>query len=258
MFRHVLRHRLVAFLSYRAVAFNTNGQIHFGIHYALWAGLTARPHERLCISSVCSSLQDLPTEVKPETSQDKKKRRKKVTKEKVCEELSLDENGKDFEASKKKTRKRRTEKVKRPEKLTSDVWVNENQAEDRPPPLSFPFEGSSYAEADDEFGLYHHGSRDMHCSGDKSVIHREENYSSEDRYYRISSAGVSVVYPSVTTVLRQTVTKGQYYMLRNWRRSMIKEHGEEEFESILKQIRNTGTHFHQVSVFRNPENYMSS
>ena len=125
---------------------------------------------------------------------------------------------------------------KRTKKINCNVQVHEAL----PPSLSFPFDGNMYTQTDDEF-----------CSTidrprDSSIVILDNT--SSDRFYSISSAGASVVYPSVTTVLSNTITTPQYYRLRNWKRSMIKEYGKEEFENIQKQTVDTGTYFHKVHV----------
>ena len=219
--------------------------------------------ERACTNSFGSKAQDIPkdtVDISSEISKEnkaktvkngEKKRRRRRKKAIQDGDLTLAENG-------KKIKKRTVKKIS--ENATSEITENQNQEsqnhesqdEDRPPTLSFPFEGSSYTETDDEFGINHRDVCGLHCSGDRSVIHRMDDCTPEGRFYHISSASESVVFPSVTTVLGHTLTKSRYYMLRNWKKSMVKEHGEEGFESIQQQTKDTGTHFHNVSEFRKP------
>lgn len=265
MLRCILfRRRIVSSVGYIPTCrtkFSLNGQSHFGTRQALWAGLDERSTllpGRIHGNS-CSSTQQLPEDQiyvnseLSETSTPKKlksvkHRRKKSEGEQKINEIEISE-----EKCRKKARKR-SKKAKIPEENDSDVLKSPrnqrhtNNIAKTLPSLSFPFDGSSYTETDDEFGIYHHGLADLSCSNNSSVIHMMENCSSEDRFYRVSSSAESVIFPSVTTVLGNTVSKSQYYRLRNWKRNMIKEYGEAEFESIQQQTRDIGTHFHQVSV----------
>ena len=257
LIRHVLRHRLNASVSYKPGDSCVNSLIHSGKQQKLWAGLTAKSLERACTNNFGSKAQDIPKDIADNSSEapdiSKTKKAKTVTKgerkhgrqRKKAEDHTLAENGKEIRG--KKTVKKR---AKKSTSALVETPNHESQTEDRPPTLSFPFEGSSYTETDDEFGIHHHNLSDLHCLGARSVIHRMDDCTSEDRFYHISSAGASVVFPSVTTVLSHTLTKSRYYMLRNWKKNMVKEHGEEGFESIQQQTKDTGTHFHKVSEFR--------
>lgn len=129
------------------------------------------------------------------------------------------------------------------EQDTKSCRKSKNHNSVTPPSLSFPFDGKVYTQVDDEF------FSDMPRPRDSSNIHVVDNTLSADRFYRISSGGASVVYPSVTTILSNTITTPQYYRLRNWKRSMIKAYGEEGFQNIRKQTIDTGTHFHKVRVY---------
>lgn len=113
------------------------------------------------------------------------------------------------------------------------------------PLLSFPFDGSNYSEIGDEFNMRHCTSR---SSADNLLVQRMDDYRSEGRFYRIQSAGARVLFPSVTTVLNSTPTRPQYYRLRNWEKSMIKQHGEEQFRNIQQLTKDVGTCFHQVRI----------
>ena len=264
MLRHVHRQRGYASVSYKPGNFYTNTLIHSGKRQGLWAGLILKLPERACTNRFGSKAKDIPdpkdtanisSEIshiskskKAKSVKNGEKNRKRQRKKAVQDEdRTLAENGKG--TSKKGTAKKRSEKS------TSGVSENpnhESQAEDGPPTLLFPFEGSSYTETDDEFGIPHCDLSGLRCSGDRSVIHRMDDCTSEDRFYCISSAGASVVFPSVTTILRHTWAKSQYYMLRNWKKSMVKEYGEEGFENIQQQTKNIGTHFHKVSELKKP------
>lgn len=125
----------------------------------------------------------------------------------------------------------------------SDVCVEEEN--NAVPPLSFPFDGSNYNEMDDEFNMHHYAQR---YSADNLLVERMDNYRSEGRFYRILSAGASVLFPSVTTILSSTPSRPQYYRLRNWEKSMIKQHGKEQFKNIQQLTKDAGTLFHRVRV----------
>ena len=284
MLRCVLHHRVIfASVSSKAFFSNFNGYYsdlsHFGVHKHLWVGLSGRfiLSAKIHVENLRSSAQDLlkgpadgtaqnsmqenegnivePRERKSERHEMRKNQKRKSVatqaenQKKLRKKIALAED--DQELSKKKAPKRKRIKGgMQSENLSLDVElqaVHDSSAdseEDAPPSLSFPFDGSNYSEADDEFNTY------LCASTDSSVVHKMDDCRSEDRFYHVSSASASVVFPSVTTVLNNTVTKSQYYRLRNWKRSMIKEHGEEEFENIQQHIKDTGTHFHQVRKFR--------
>ena len=81
--------------------------------------------------------------------------------------------------------------------------------------------------------------------------HVERVETPEGRFYHIRSSTNSdetPVYslPSVTTVLDNTRSKKSYFSLRNWRKNMIKEHGEEGYRRIKKETIGQGANFHQV------------
>ena len=98
---------------------------------------------------------------------------------------------------------------------------------------------------DDEFNMHHYAQR---YSADNLLVERMDNYRSEGRFYRILSAGASVLFPSVTTILSSTPSRPQYYRLRNWEKSMIKQHGKEQFKNIQQLTKDAGTLFHRVRV----------
>ena len=259
MFRCILRHRLLfSLVSNKQMIFCFNSPIHFQAKRWLWAGLRQRVPPLIRVCSFSSGVQELPSDENEKQGTKKARDGKSGSKQtkfqkKVCKKAVLAEN--ELEMSKEKVRKRKSKKALQSETVVSDVNLDEgNQtvhSEDRldgPPSLSFPFDGSSYTETDDEFNMYHSASVDLSCSADSSMVQRMDDFRSEGRFYHVSSAGASVLFPSVTTVLSNTPTKSQYYRLRNWKKSMIKTHGEEQFENIQQQTKDVGTHFHQVSV----------
>ena len=122
----------------------------------------------------------------------------------------------------------------------SDVCVEEEN--NAIPPLSFPFDGSNYNEMDDDASI------NQSYLADNLLVERMDNYRSEGRFYRILSAGASVLFPSVTTILSNTPSRLQYYRLRNWEKNMIKQHGKEQFKNIQQLTKDVGTLFHRVRV----------
>ena len=255
MLRCVLHRRIISSISYGSThRINACGLINCGTQQALWSELREKSVSlpgRLCMNVICSSIraQDLRNNLaETEISESKKTNVKRKTKEREREQqVTVGESGQ--ETRKKKTRKKKPKTKELSSHLQSDRTSEQSSnGIEALPSLSFPFDGSSYSEVDDEFSINHHGSPELSCQGGSSVVHIMDNCSSEGRFYQVSSEGVSVLFPSVTTVLSNTVSKSQHYRLRSWRRGMIKEHGEAEFESIQQQTRDTGTHFHQVSV----------
>jgi hypothetical protein len=131
-------------------------------------------------------------------------------------------------------------------KSMSDVSIEEEN--NAVPPLSFPFDGSNYNKVDDEFNMHHCLSMNRSYSADSLLVERMDNYRSEGRFYRILSAGTSMLFPSVTTILSNTPSRPQYYRLRNWKKSMIKQHGKAQFKNIQQLTKDAGTLFHQVRI----------
>ena len=230
--------------------FTFNSPIHFRTKRWLWAGLAnGSLLLRVCRYSLSSEIRN------GESEQDKKIT---VHDGKSCSKQT--KNQKKLPVSERKKVEGTSEKTMSKRALqsetTSDVSLEEeNQAvnsKDRlnavPPPLSFPFDGSSYMEIDD-FNMRHCASINESYSADSLSVQRMDDYRSEGRFYRILSAGASVLFPSVTTILSNTPTRPQYYRLRNWKKNMIKQHGEEQFENIQQQTKAAGTHFHQVRIY---------
>ena len=69
----------------------------------------------------------------------------------------------------------------------------------------------------------------------------------EGRFYNLKSLTDDYCFPSVTTILEGTVAKNSYFQLFNWKRKMIKEHGEEGFDAIQRNTLRSGVNFHMVS-----------
>ena len=106
----------------------------------------------------------------------------------------------------------------------------------------FPFEGES--SEDKSLETLMKGDR-----GDKKndsfSVERQDTL--EGRFYHITgSDGSEFSLPSVTTVLDNTMSPRSYFSLRNWRKNMIKEHGEVGFKRLKAERIRDGTRFHKV------------
>lgn len=71
---------------------------------------------------------------------------------------------------------------------------------------------------------------------------------SEGRFYSLQSATENYLFPSVTTVLDNTMDSSSSFRLLVWRRNLIKLHGQKDFEMIAKNTLNSGANFHKVSA----------
>ena len=205
--------------------------IHFRSKRWLWAGLTnGSLLLRVCRCSFSSEIPKGDVEQDKEiTARDGRSRTKQIKREKKLPERKKVEG-----TTKKKAFKRA---------LQCDSRLLN-------PPVSFPFDGSNYSEIDDKFNVHHYASMNQTgYSADTLLVQRMDNYRSEGRFYRILSADASVLYPSVTTILSNTPTRPQYYRLRNWEKSMIKQHGEEQFKSIQQLTKDVGAQFHRVRIY---------
>ena len=157
------------------------------------------------------------------------KRRKKKTKENVEEKVlgtqSHEENS---------TRKKRRRTVK--------------ENEEKAFPVYFPFEGDGSTTPYDRTVLR---TDDMQQSSAKTGEHLftiKKLDKPSGRFYRISSDEGVCEFPSVTNVLTTTRTTQNFFMLRNWIRNMIKQHGMSGYERIRKETIRKGKNFHQVRL----------
>lgn len=232
--------------------FTFNSPIHFRAKRWLWAGLAnGSLILRVCRYSLSSEIRNGESEQDKElTVRDGKSRSKQTKNQKKLSERKNAEG-----TSEKKMLSKRALQSETTRSMSDVSLEKENQtisSKDRwnavPPPLSFPFDGSNYTEID-EFNVCHCASINESYSADSLSVQRMDDYRSEGRFYRILSAGATVLFPSVTTVLSNTPTRPQYYRLRNWKKNMIKQHGEEQFENIQQQTKDAGTLFHQVRTY---------
>ena len=69
-----------------------------------------------------------------------------------------------------------------------------------------------------------------------------------DRFYNIvSEDGSEYSFPSVTTILGRTLPSKNYYSLKNWKRNVIKEVGEEGYKMVRLKATSGGSSLHRVS-----------
>lgn len=260
----VLRHGLLFALAsnkqINQAILSLNTQIYFRAKQWLWMGLVSGTTSPLLVRvrGLSSDVQKVSVHGENEDRREIKAQdviassTQTRTQRKQGERVVLSE--KDQKASEKKTRKKRALQSETRSTIDDDAHVHDGNefihSKDLwGASLSFPFDGSSYTEVDDEFNMHHHTPRDVGYSEDNSLVQRIDGYNSKDRFYHIvSSVGTGVLFPSVTTVLSNTPTRSQYYRLRNWKKSMIKKYGEEQFENFQQQTKDAGTQFHQVRL----------
>ena len=74
------------------------------------------------------------------------------------------------------------------------------------------------------------------------------SHQEEGRYYlnRNEEDGEITEFPGVTTVLSQTVSRSSYFALRQWKKGLSSQLGEENIGKYMNEIRNIGSRFHQV------------
>ncbi len=101
---------------------------------------------------------------------------------------------------------------------------------------SFPFEGV--------LPVNHHGDENLPPRNHDSVERIDS--SSGVRHYVIKSSEGSYHFPSVTTVLEATQPADMYFRLLNWRKGLVKEHGESKSIDITQGIIQSGKDFHKV------------
>lgn len=70
------------------------------------------------------------------------------------------------------------------------------------------------------------------------------------RVYSIHSGGEVYNLPSVTTILGSTLPDESRFMLYNWKRSIVKERGEEGYREVVDKTRVLGTQFHKVGCHK--------
>lgn len=68
----------------------------------------------------------------------------------------------------------------------------------------------------------------------------------EGRFYHLKSSTDSFSFPSVTTVLDNTIEGSSYYRLLKWRLKLTGEHGAKGFDAIRRTTLDSGHSFHKV------------
>ena len=109
--------------------------------------------------------------------------------------------------------------------------------------FSFPFYGKCNGESAD-YTAEDEAKAQVKTSKESFQVTRVD--SGAGRYYRISVGGETYDLPSVTSVLGDTRPRNSSFGLSVWRKSMIKEHGEEGYHRLRTERMQAGTTFHQV------------
>lgn len=73
----------------------------------------------------------------------------------------------------------------------------------------------------------------------------------EGRFYKFKSETCDYEFPSITTILDGTRDKESASMLFGWKLNQIRIHGYAKHRTNVRNILNTGTNFHKVSVISN-------
>ena len=140
-----------------------------------------------------------------------------------------------------KRKKKRRSKAEKPEDSLSEDTVTVGKRKGRGKKVTeepteiigpfIPFEGTVVSS--DESHTFHSINR---------------HNSSEGRFYSLQSTTENYLFPSVTTVLDNTMDNSSSFRLLHWKRNLIKLHGQKDFEMIAKNTMNSGANFHKVSV----------
>ena len=56
------------------------------------------------------------------------------------------------------------------------------------------------------------------------------------------------MFPSVTTILGRTLPSKNYYSLKNWKKNVVNEVGEEGYKIVRLKATSSGSNLHRVSV----------
>lgn len=139
-------------------------------------------------------------------------------------------------------------------KEAAETKEDTNGCPDRPPKRAYPFLGHG-------IGSTNHISPASHVTdhvgyplsikcGEEAgngVECINDEYSS-DRFYKFTQRDevVEQLLPSVTTVLQCTMPARGRFRLYNWRKSMIKKHGERQFYKLKNDTIRNGSQFHKV------------
>eukprot|EP00731_Ephydatia_muelleri_P032281 Em0023g788a len=67
-----------------------------------------------------------------------------------------------------------------------------------------------------------------------------------DRFYTIASKdGTEYTFPSVTTILGRTLSSKNYYSLKNWKKNVVNEVGEEGYKMVRLKATSSGSNLHR-------------
>ena len=97
-----------------------------------------------------------------------------------------------------------------------------------------PFEGSPVNSSGSSEGILN------------QVLSMDRQDLPEGRFYHVKSSTDNFSFPSVTTILDNTMESSSYYRLLKWRLKLTGEHGAKGFDTIRKTTLNSGHNFHKV------------
>lgn len=96
------------------------------------------------------------------------------------------------------------------------------------------------------------GSPEDSLGSSESILHEILSVDRQDlpegRFYHLKSSTDSFSFPSVTTILDNTMESSSYYRLLKWRLKLTGEHGAKGFDTIRKTTLNSGHNFHKVEL----------
>ncbi len=152
---------------------------------------------------------------------------------------SLSETDQPKPKPKKKARKSSATKPKKVNPKTETIKIETKSTEVlQVQPPSFPLEGVQL--------INHHG--DDNIPKNHPSVERVDS-ANGSRYYVIENSEGSFRFPSVTTILEATQPPDMYFRLLNWRKGLVKEHGESKSIDIAQGIKQSGKNFHKVYIY---------
>ena len=113
--------------------------------------------------------------------------------------------------------------------------------------LNFPFEGTiEKSKFSDKLDASQLKNLSDSTTAPFSVHITDTNEVQGGRAYTVRKDGEIFNFPSVTTVLSQTLPKQRGFMLSNWRKRVVKESGEDGYLQVRDEIKALGNRFHEV------------
>ena len=136
------------------------------------------------------------------------------------------------------------------ERLASNIGAGNAISPDQPPSNSFPFLGLSDKNQSDHVSypitLVLDGEGKTRRQED--VVERIDSKHSGDRRYKFTADNGDVqIFPSVTTVLQNTMPAVKRIILSNWQKKVVRQYGAKGFDELKKTVVDNGKIFHKVS-----------